>query len=316
MQIVQKRRLQGVAAVLAAGTGYAFMSILVKRAFQLGLGPIQVIALQSWIASLVLLIYAVVFKREIFRVSSHTLWLLALQGVVGALGTSLLYAYSLKYLPISVAILLLYLYPALVLAVGVLIWHKRVGRQELLALLLTLAGTTLASGIFSGVAGVAGVGILLGLAAAMAYAVFNIVGEIVLAKVSPLVAMCYTQWVCAIALLVILKGDIMSIPWQNTRTWEVGLLLATVASILPFYMILVGIERLGADQAAILSTFELPMTFILAAVFLNEFPTGDQWIGGSLVLGGILLLNWRRNGEQRKEETINKKWANYNDDRT
>lgn len=310
MQNVQKRRLQGVAAVLAAGTGYAFMSILVKRAFQLGLGPIQVIALQSWIASLVLLIYAVLFKREIFRVSSHTLWLLALQGVVGALGTSLLYAYSLKYLPISVAILLLYLYPALVLAVGVLIWHKRVGRQELLALLLTLAGTTLASGIFSGVAGVAGVGILLGLAAAMAYAVFNIVGEIVLAKVSPMVAMCFTQWVCAIALLVILKGDIMSIPWQNTRTWEVGLLLATVASIIPFYMILVGIERLGADQAAILSTFELPMTFILAAVFLNEFPTGDQWIGGSLVLGGILLLNWRRNGEQRNEETINKKWAN------
>jgi drug/metabolite transporter (DMT)-like permease len=310
VQNVQKRRLQGVAAVLAAGTGYAFMSILVKRAFQLGLGPIQVIALQSWIASLVLLIYAVLFKREIFRVSSHTLWLLALQGVVGALGTSLLYAYSLKYLPISVAILLLYLYPALVLAVGVLIWHKRVGRQELLALLLTLAGTTLASGIFSGVAGVAGVGILLGLAAAMAYAVFNIVGEIVLAKVSPMVAMCFTQWVCAIALLVILKGDIMSIPWQNTRTWEVGLLLATVASIIPFYMILVGIERLGADQAAILSTFELPMTFILAAVFLNEFPTGDQWIGGSLVLGGILLLNWRRNGEQRNEETINKKWAN------
>lgn len=107
-----------------------------------------------------------------------------------------------------------------------------------------------------------------------------------------------------------LKGDIISIPWQNPKIWEIGLLLATVASILPFYMILVGIERLGADQAAILSTFELPMTFILAAVFLNELPTGDQWIGGSFVLGGILLLNWRRNGEQTNEENINKKWAN------
>jgi len=144
---------------------------------------------------------------------------------------------------------------------------------------------------------------VLGLAGAMAYATFNLLGEIVLAKVSPLVAMCFTQWVCAIALLVILKGNIMSIPWQNAQTWEVGLLLATAASIVPFYMILVGIERLGADQAAILSTFELPMTFILAAVFLNEFPTGDQWIGGGLVLGGILLLNWRRKGEQRNEET-------------
>ena len=296
---VQKRRLQGIGAVLGAGTGYALMSILVKGAYQLGLGPIQVIALQSWIASILLLIYAVFFKRAIFRVTLRTLGILVLQGLVGALGTSLLYAYSLKYLPVSVAILLLYLYPALVLAVGVVIWHKRVGRQELVAFLLTLAGTTLASGIFSGVHGVAFVGIVLGFSAAMAYAAFNILGEIALAKVSPLVAMCFTQWVCAIALLIIMKGDILSIPWQNAQTWKIGLLLATVASIIPFYMILVGIERLGADQAAILSTFELPMTFIMAAVFLNEFPTRDQWIGGGLVMGGILLLNWRFKGEER-----------------
>ena len=294
----QKRRLQGVGAVLVAGTGYALMSILVKGAFQLGLGPIQVIALQSWIASILLLFYAVFFKREVFKVPLHTLWLLALQGLVGALGTSLLYAYALMFLPVSVAILLLYLYPALVLAAGVIIWHKKVGRQELVAFLLTLSGTTLASGIFSGVNEVALVGIFLGLASAIAYATFNIVGELVLAKVSPLVAMCFTQWVCAVALLFVLKGDVMNIPWQNAQTWKIGILLATVASIIPFYMILLGIERLGADQAAILSTFELPMTFLMAAVFLNEFPKMTQLIGGSLVLAGILLLNWRSKGNE------------------
>lgn len=307
MRNVQKRRLQGVGAVLGAGTGYALMSILVKGAYQLGLGPIQVIALQSWLAATLLLIYAVFFKHEIFKVTFRTLRILVLQGVVGALGTSLLYAYALKFVPVSVAILLLYLYPALVLVVGVVIWHKRVGRQELVAFFLTLAGTTLASGIFSGVSEVALVGIVLGLAAAMAYAAFNILGEIVLAKVSPLVAMCFTQWVCATALLVIMKGDIMSIPWQNAQTWEIGFLLATVASILPFYLILVGIDRLGADQAAILSTFELPMTFIMAVVFLNEFPTGDQWIGGSLVMCGIIFLNWGSKGEQSNEKALCKK---------
>lgn len=304
---VRKRRLQGVGAVLIAGTGYALMSILVKGAYQIGLNPIQVIALQSWLASILLFIYAVFFKREIFRVKLRTLRLLVVQGVVGALGTSLLYAYALKFLPVSVAILLLYLYPALVLAAGVMIWHKRVGRQEMTAFLLTLAGTTLASGIFSGVSEVAWIGIVLGLASAMACAVLNIVGELVLTKVSPLVAMCYTQWICAIGLLIVLKGDIMSIPWQNAQTWETGLLLATVASIIPFYMIFVGIERLGADQAAILSTFELPMTFIMAAIFLNEFPTVYQWIGGGLVMGGILLLNWGSKGEQSNEKALYKK---------
>lgn len=309
MQNVRKRHLQGVAAVLGAGTGYALMSILVKEAYQQGITPIQVIALQSWLASAFLLIYAVFFKREIFRVTFRTFEIMALQGVVGALGTSLLYAYALKFVPVSVAILLMYLYPALVLVAGVVIWHKRVGRQELLALFLTMLGTTLASGIFSGVSGVALIGIVLGLAAAMAYAAFNILGEVALAEVSPLVVMCFSQWVCASALLLAMKGDVLSIPWQNARTWEIGLLLATVASILPFYLILFGIDRLGAHQAAIFSTFELPMTFIMAAGFLKEFPTGDQWIGGSLVLGGIILLNWRFKGGQGNEESFHKEWS-------
>ena len=297
----RKRRLQGVGAVLIAGTGYALMSILVKGAYQIGLNPIQVIALQSWIASILLFIYAVFFNREIFRVKLHTMGLLVVQGLIGAMGTSLLYAYALKFLPVSVAILLLYLYPALVLAAGAIIWHKKVGRQEMAAFLLTLVGTTLASGIFAGVREVAWLGIILGLASAMACAVLNIVGELVLADVSPLVAMCYTQWICALGLLIVLKGDIMSIPWQNAQTWETGLLLATVASIIPFYMILVGIERLGAAQAAILGTSELPMTFIMAAIFLHELPTGEQWIGGGLVMGGILLLNWGSKDEQSNE---------------
>jgi drug/metabolite transporter (DMT)-like permease len=305
VQKVKLRRWQGVGAVLTSGTGYACMSILLKRAYQLGLGPIQVIALQSWIASILLLIYAVCFKRDIFlKIPLKMIILLVIQGVVGAMGTSLLYAYALMFLPVSVAILLLYLYPAMVLAVGVILWHKQVGRKELAAFFLTLGGTTLASGIFSGVSGVAIVGILLGLASAIAYAVFNLIGEVVLAKVSPLVAMCFTQWTCAISLLIVSKGEVMSIPWQNAETWETGLLLATVASIIPFYMILLGIERLGSDQAAILSTFELPMTFVLAAIFLNEFPTLVQWVGGSLVLIGILLLNWRN---KKNEETSNKK---------
>lgn len=298
--------MQGVSAVLAAGTGYALMSILVKGAFRLGLGPTQVIVLQSWLSSLMLLFYAVCFNHKLFKISVRLLGLIIIQGVVGTLGTSLLYAYSLKFLPVSVAILLLYLYPAIVLAAGMLVWHKRVSSQEMAAFLLTLAGTTLASGIFAGVNGVALIGIFLGIAAALAYASFNIIGEFILAKTSPLTAMCYSQWVCAVVLLVILKGDVMNIPWQDPQTWKFGFLLATVASIIPFYMILVGINLLGSDKAAILSTFELPMTFILAAVFLNEFPTRDQWIGGGLVLGGIILLNWRSQSEHGNEEALYK----------
>ncbi len=277
--------------MLLSATCFAMTSILFKTAFNIGLTPFETLALQSWLASVLLAFYALFFKREVFKVSAKTLGVLALQGIFGSLGTSVLYAYALIHLPVSVAILLLYLYPALVLGAGVLFWHRPVSRQEVLALLLTLMGTLLASGVLAGVGEVPLIGVLLGLAAAVAYAIFNIVGEIALRKVSPLAAMSFSQWFSSIGLILYIRGGWTHISWNTPQIWWIGIALATIASIFPFYFILVGIQHIGSDQAAILSTFELPMTFLLAALFLGEFPGWNQWIGGALVLAGLVLLN-------------------------
>jgi len=293
MLAVKKNHWLGVAAVLLSASCFALSSILIKTAYQAGLSPLQVLALQSWIASGILLAYALLFRRDIFRIPRRLWGILALQGLVGSLGTSLLYAYSLVYLPVSVAILLLYLYPVLVLGAGVLIWHKPIRRREIVALLLALGGTAIASGLLAGVDQVALVGVFLGLAAAVCYALFNVLGEITVREISPLTAMSFAQWFSSLGLLLYLRQGAAQIPWQSMDAWLIGIALATVASIFPFYLILVGIKRIGSGQAAILSTFELPMTFILAALILKEAPTWNQGVGGSLVLGGIILLNWR-----------------------
>jgi len=284
---------RGVAAVLVSATCFGGTSILIKKAYTYGLTPVQVMFLQSWIASALLLAYNLAFNRSMFVIDPKTLGVLALQGLVGSLGTSLLYSYSLLYLPVSVAILLLYLYPGLVMGASAVFWHRRVSGREAGALLLTLMGTALASGIFSGIGPVAKTGILLGIGSALAYTVFNVVGELALADESPLRVMSFAQWFSSLGLLVYLREQALALPWQLASTWTIGLALATIASIAPFYLLLVGIKYLGADKAAILSTFELPMTFVLAALLLAEFPHWHEWLGGSLVLAGIVILNWR-----------------------
>ncbi len=294
--------LKGVSAVLFSATCFAATSILLKIAYRLGLSPVQALAMQSWLASLLLLAYVVYQKNwTIFILNKRTLGILAFQGLVGSLGTSMVYAYSLLYLPVSVAILLLYLYPVLVLGAGAMLWQKRISSKEIFALLLTLSGTFLASGVLVGVGNIPLKGIVLGLVAAICYAIFNLTGEMVLKHVSPFVAMSFTQWFSSLGLIFLLREKTLQIPWQSTTVWVLGLTLATVASILPFYFILVGINYIGSDKAAILSTFELPMTFVLAALLLHEFPEWKQWVGGGLVLAGIILLNWR--GRSEKNQT-------------
>ncbi|HWQ88440.1 MAG TPA: DMT family transporter, partial [Desulfitobacteriaceae bacterium] len=276
--------LKGVTAVLFSATCFAATSILFKIAFRLGLSPEQTLALQSWLSALLLLAYALSRRQWAeYMVDRRTLVILLIQGLAGSLGTSLIFAYSLLYLPVSVAILLLYLYPVLVLAAGVVLWQKQVSGKEIMALVLTLAGTVLASGVLSGVGAVPFKGIILGVTAAVCYAIFNLTGAIALKRVSPLVALSYAHWFSSLGLLLLLRQDALLIPWQSSAIWILGFVLATVASLLPFYLILVGIKYIGSDKAAILSTFELPMTFILAALILYEFPDGRQWAGGGLV---------------------------------
>lgn len=125
------------------------------------------------------------------------------------------------------------------------------------------------------------------------YALFNLIGELAVRQVSPLTTMSFAQWFSSLGLLLYLWRNISNLPWHNVSILGISLALATIASIFPFYLILVGIQRIGAGQTAILSTFELPMTFVLAAVFLAEIPQWNQYVGGALVLLGIILLYWR-----------------------
>ncbi|AHF06360.1 DMT family transporter [Desulfitobacterium metallireducens] len=295
-----KQRIIGEGAVLLSAVCFAMTSMLIKTAFSLDLSPLQILALQSWIASLLLLLYGLIFNRKIFVVSKRNAVILVFQGLIGSLGTSLFYAYALLYLPVSVATLLLYLYPVLVLGAGVVFLHKKVGLMEKTALACTFVGTTLASGSFSGFEGIPLLGVLLGIIAAITYAFFNVVGEVALQEVSPLTAMAYSQWFSSLGLIFYLKGNILQLPWSNLDIWGIGLALATIASIVPFYLIMFGIQKVGSDRASILSTFELPVTFVMAALILKEIPRLAQWAGGGFVLVGIILLNWRSSHEREQ----------------
>ena len=285
-------RWQGVAAVLLSAVSFAFSSILYKIAYKSGLPPAQILALHTWIGAVILLGYVAFFRRHILRVNWRVLGVMALVGLVGKLGTNILVAYALLYLPASLAILLLYLYTVFVVAAGILFLHKKAQTKELLALALVVSGAFLASGIVSGVETVSLLGVLLALGSALCYTVYNILGEVSLKSISPLTVMSFTQWFASLGIFGYLGKEVTVIPWGNIQMWVLGLALAFASSLLPFYLVLFGIKRIGSGQAAILSTIELPMTYMLSAILLGELPARNQTIGGILVLAGVILLNW------------------------
>src|SRR5579872_6497121 len=99
------------------------------------------------------------------------------------------------------------------------------------------------------------------------------------------------------------SGNIpLSLPPANTlllgpggrELWAYGLLLALLATVIPSYLLSAGRQRIGANNAAIVTSIA-PVSTILQAHFLLGDPIFvEQVIGTVLVIAGVLLISWRR----------------------
>jgi drug/metabolite transporter (DMT)-like permease len=100
-------------------------------------------------------------------------------------------------------------------------------------------------------------------------------------------------------LILPVRGGVMIPP--DVQTWGLLLALAAVSTVLPIFMFMIGIQRLGASKAAILSTVEPIGTLILATLILGETTQPVQLLGGALILSSVILLQL---GDRRADPAI------------
>ncbi len=75
--------------------------------------------------------------------------------------------------------------------------------------------------------------------------------------------------------------------------WGYGLALAVIATVIPSYLISTGMKRIGANNAAIVTSVGPVSTILQAHFFLGEPIFMEQIIGTVLVIAGVLLVGWR-----------------------
>ena len=99
-------------------------------------------------------------------------------------------------------------------------------------------------------------------------------------------AIAYWTWSLVTAHPV-LPGDIPSAAWP-------GILgVAVVAGFLAVQGFYAGAQRIGAAQASLISTVEPLWTIVAASLLLGETLDAVQWLGGALILAGVLLSQTR-----------------------
>ena len=301
----------GLAIVLVffGAIGYSSKAIFIKLAYQYGADSVSLVALRMAFSMPFFLFAAWYSKKdtstERLRLGPKSWGHLILLGLSGYYLASLLDFWSLQYLTASLARLILFTYPTLVLLLSAIFLGRRISWIEFGAVLLSYAGIALA---FSQSLELAenvnfGRGILLSFGSAFAFAIYLIGSGEYLPRMGTLR---YNSLTMSIACVAILIHHGIQHQWTffhfPAPVYWYCLGMAMAATVLPSFMVAEGIRQLGAGPASIISSVGPISTIMLAAIFLGESFGPWQWIGAVLVIGGVFLLSWWKRKTANSEQ--------------
>lgn len=279
--------------IVFSAAAFGIMPVLAKYAYQDGANPSNFLAFRFFIAAL-LLTFIMVIKKDTRRLTVRQYLYLAGLGVGGYSMVAGLYFNAVTRIPASLASMLLYTYPAMVMIFAVASGGEKFSLKKFLALGISMTGITLVLGFPARSFETAG--IIMAFASAFFYSVYIIVSKKLLDDISPLVTTAYLAWAAAAAFTVngLLTGQLNFN--FGLQAWVAIALIALVSTVAGIVAFLKGLKIIGASQASIISTIEPLVTAALSLLLFEERLSAPQFAGGGLILLATVLLQLK-NGE-------------------
>jgi drug/metabolite transporter (DMT)-like permease len=279
--------LAGLGAIAFSGK-----AIIVKLAYRYGVDAVTLIMYRMLFSLPLFLILSWWAGRGQPRLAWRDIRVVIGLGFCGYYLSSFLDFAGLRYISASLERLILYLNPTLVLALGAILYQRRVTVRQLMALALSYAGVLC---VFGHEATLRGSDVPLGatlvFGSAVSYAVYlsysgqevKRLGALRLTGLATSVA-CV---ICVAQFFVLRPLSAMSVAPQVL--W-LSALNATVCTFAPVVMVMMAVERIGASLTAQTGSIGPLSTILLAVLILGEPFTAWIAAGTALVIAGIWLL--------------------------
>ncbi len=210
---------------------------------------------------------------------------------------------------IALALLVFYLYPALVAVISVAWFGERIDRLRWTALAVSLTGLVLVlAGTAGGIGRVDALGIGLAFVGGIAQAFYVLAARHGFSHVPGPQAAALTMSGALVVYLVVaaVSGSVAALaaPVASVQALWPVLMAGIIGAGVPTVAYITGIRMLGPSRAAILAMLEPVVGVLLAAWLLAEQPTVVQLIGGALILVAAVLLQLRPRAVAADHEAV------------
>lgn len=296
--------LKGVFLVGLGATSYGMLATFVKLAYAdvssqgLHYTPAEVITAQFVIGILVILGITLFQKNRkgntVVKPSALDIKKLLILGTSTGL-TSIFYYLAVKYIPVSIGIVLLMQTVWMGVVLEMVLDKKRPSNIKIVSVFVVLFGTALATKLFSGNFELDWRGIALGLLAAASFTTTMYAANKVATSVSSAERSLYMLLGGAVVVLFFALFT-QHTPFNFDIFYKWGILIALFGTVIPPMLLNAGFPLTGIGLGSIVSALELPVSVMMAFVLLHETVVFSQWIGIVLIILAIVLMNvnWQK----------------------
>ncbi|MFB3387467.1 DMT family transporter [Flavobacterium sp. LAR06] len=289
----QNNVLKGVFLVALGATTYGMLATFVKMAYSEGYTTAEVTTSQFVLGIIGILLIntfqKIKHKDKVVKATPKNIFSLMLAGT--SLGmTSLFYYLAVKYIPVSIGIVLLMQTVWMGVLLEMILEKKLPSKQKVIAVFIVLIGTVLATNIINNDIQLDWRGLAWGVMAATSFTTTMFTANRVATEISSAQRSLYM--LLGGAVIVFSFAFVTQVtPFNLEIFMKWGIVLSLFGTIIPPMLMNAGFPLTGIGLGSIVSALELPVSAMMAYVLLNEKVIFSQWVGIVLIILAIIIMN-------------------------
>lgn len=275
---------------------FSTKAVLVKLAYQYHIDTTSLLMLRMLFALPFFIIIAMRLIGKYPEQKAHIRtyrYHLLIYGLLGYYIASYLDLEGLHFIDASLERIIIFIYPTIVVLLSFFWLKQKLSLSQGVSILVCYVGIVIA---YLGNVNIDSSedtlrGSLFVLGSAMAYSVYLVGSQKMVARMN---SRLYNSVAMGIACIAIIIHNFISNGFNlldfQMEIYLYALLLATIATVIPSFLIVEGIRIIGANNSSIIGTIGPISTIILAGIFLHERINITQGIGTLIVISGVLYL--------------------------
>ena len=278
------REVLGILVVLGVGVCFALSNTLAGLAYTGGANPLSVSTVRYFLPAIILIIVLTTTGNPLLLPRREGLIAFGLGFVTAIYSWSVLAA--IEVLPVSLAVLIFYLFPLITSFLVVVMGWERLRMTTIVSAIVAFAGLTLALGVNADALNP--IGIALAAVGALGLAIVSVVSSRVIRAGDARQVTLYIATTAAVIFLLVtlIRGEFL-LPNTTAAWWGfVSNNLFFAAALIGYF---VGIQMIGPVKTTLFSYIEPIVTIGAALVLLNQRLDPVQVVGVLIVVGALIV---------------------------